>query len=67
MAATVETTGIPHLLCMVGGGGDPAPTVENIARLGAGVLPVLRRRFRRPDQRQAAATASGHSANAGST
>lgn len=45
MAATIERTGIRHLLCMVEGAGDPARTRENIARLGAEVLPVLRQRF----------------------
>jgi len=45
MAATIERTGIRHLLCLAEGGGDPAGTVENIAWLGAEVLTVLRRRF----------------------
>lgn len=45
MAATMERTGIRHLLCMVEGAGDPAQTRHNIARLGAEVLPALRRRF----------------------
>ena len=45
MAATIERTGIRHLVCMVEGAGDPALTRENIARLGAEVLPALRRRF----------------------
>jgi alkanesulfonate monooxygenase SsuD/methylene tetrahydromethanopterin reductase-like flavin-dependent oxidoreductase (luciferase family) len=44
MAATVERTGIRHLLCMVEGGGDRGRTLENIARLGAAVLPAVRRR-----------------------
>jgi SAM-dependent methyltransferase len=66
MAATVETTGVRHLLRMAEGGGDPARTVENITRLGAEVLPVLRRRFGCPGQGQAA-TASGPSTNVGST
>ena len=41
MAATAESTGIDHLICMVEGSGDPAAVQENIARLGAEVLPVL--------------------------
>lgn len=42
MAATIENTGIRHLLCMTEGGGSPSRTLENIARLGAEVLPVVR-------------------------
>ena len=42
MAATVERTGVRHLLCMVEGGGNRARTLENIARLGAEVLPAVR-------------------------
>jgi alkanesulfonate monooxygenase SsuD/methylene tetrahydromethanopterin reductase-like flavin-dependent oxidoreductase (luciferase family) len=41
MAATARRTGIGHLLCMVEGAGDPAAVQENIARLGAEVLPML--------------------------
>ncbi len=41
MAATVQNTGIDHLICMVEGAGDPAAVQENIARLGAEVLPLL--------------------------
>ena len=41
MAATAQRTGITHLLCMVEGSGDPAAVQENIARLGAEVLPLL--------------------------
>jgi alkanesulfonate monooxygenase SsuD/methylene tetrahydromethanopterin reductase-like flavin-dependent oxidoreductase (luciferase family) len=41
MAATARTTGIAHLLCMVEGAGDPAAVLENIAQLGAEVLPAL--------------------------
>jgi hypothetical protein len=44
MAATIERTGIRHLLCLVEGGGDRARTLENIARLGGEVLPEVRRR-----------------------
>lgn len=44
MAATAERTGLRHLLCMVEGAGDPARIRENIARLGAEVLPALRQR-----------------------
>ncbi|GAA4635682.1 LLM class flavin-dependent oxidoreductase [Actinoallomurus vinaceus] len=46
MAATVERTGIRHLILMVEGAGAPERTRENIARLGAEVLPRLRTRFR---------------------
>ena len=42
MAATVARTGLRHLVLMVEGAGDPARTQENIARLGADVLPALR-------------------------
>ena len=41
MAATSRRTGIDHLICMVEGSGDPAAVRENIARLGAEVLPLL--------------------------
>ena len=41
MTATVRRTGIDHLICMVEGSGDPAAVQENIARLGAEVLPRL--------------------------
>jgi hypothetical protein len=68
MAATIERTGIRHLLCLAEGGGDPARTLDNIARLGTEVLPALRRRFGGPPgHRQAAATDSGPSTNPGST
>jgi alkanesulfonate monooxygenase SsuD/methylene tetrahydromethanopterin reductase-like flavin-dependent oxidoreductase (luciferase family) len=68
MAATIETTGIRHLLCLAEGGGDPAVTLENIARLGAEVLPALRCRFGGPPGNlHAAATASGPSTKPGST
>ena len=40
MAATAERTGLRHLVCMVEGAGDPVRTRENIARLGAEVLPA---------------------------
>ena len=42
MAATIERTGIRHLICMVEAAGDPALTRANIARLGTEVLPALR-------------------------
>jgi alkanesulfonate monooxygenase SsuD/methylene tetrahydromethanopterin reductase-like flavin-dependent oxidoreductase (luciferase family) len=45
MAATVERTGIRHLILMVEGAGTPDRTRENIARLGAEVLPRLRAAF----------------------
>jgi hypothetical protein len=41
MAGTARRTGIGHLICMVEGSGDPAAVQENIARLGAEVLPRL--------------------------
>lgn len=41
MAATAQRTGIGHLVCMVEGSGDPAAVQQNIARLGAEVLPLL--------------------------
>ena len=42
MATTIARTGLRHLVLMVEGAGDPARTAENIARLGAEVLPALR-------------------------
>ncbi|MEV7970523.1 LLM class flavin-dependent oxidoreductase [Sphaerisporangium sp. NPDC088356] len=42
MLATIERTGIRHLILMVEGAGDPALTRLNVARLGAEVLPVVR-------------------------
>jgi hypothetical protein len=50
MAATIQATGVRHLLCMAEGAGNPDRTVENITRLGAEVLPALRRRFGHPGQ-----------------
>jgi hypothetical protein len=47
MTATARRTGIRHLLCMVEGSGDPAAVLENIARLGTEVLPLLPGRDRR--------------------
>lgn len=41
MAATAQGTRIGHLICTVEGAGDPAAVRENIARLGAEVLPLL--------------------------
>jgi alkanesulfonate monooxygenase SsuD/methylene tetrahydromethanopterin reductase-like flavin-dependent oxidoreductase (luciferase family) len=41
MTATARSAGIDHLICMVEGAGDPAAVQENIARLGAEVLPLL--------------------------
>ena len=68
MAATIERTGIGHLLCMVEGGGHPERTVDNIARLGAAVLPALRERFGGvAGHEQAAATAPGPRTKSGST
>ncbi|MCW2878197.1 MAG: monooxygenase [Sphaerisporangium sp.] len=42
MLATIERTGIRHLILLVEGAGDPALTRRNIARLGAEVLPLVR-------------------------
>jgi alkanesulfonate monooxygenase SsuD/methylene tetrahydromethanopterin reductase-like flavin-dependent oxidoreductase (luciferase family) len=42
LAETAERTGLRHLIAMVEGVGDPGRTRENIARLGAEVLPRLR-------------------------
>lgn len=39
---TAERTGLRHLILMVEGAGDHGRTLENIARLGAEVLPALR-------------------------
>jgi alkanesulfonate monooxygenase SsuD/methylene tetrahydromethanopterin reductase-like flavin-dependent oxidoreductase (luciferase family) len=44
MAATVDRTGIRHLILMVEGAGDAARTRQNVTRLGAEVLPRLRER-----------------------
>ncbi len=41
MITTARRTGIDHLLCMVEGAGEPAAVQQNIARLGAEVLPLL--------------------------
>lgn len=41
MIATARRTGIDHLICMVEGSGNAAAVRENIARLGAEVLPLL--------------------------
>ena len=48
MTATMRRTGIQHLICMVEGTGDPAAVQENIARLGAEVLPLLPGRLSSP-------------------
>nr|WP_248959390.1 LLM class flavin-dependent oxidoreductase [Sphaerisporangium perillae] len=42
MLATIERTGVRHLIYLVEGAGDPAMTRRNIARLGAEVLPRVR-------------------------
>jgi hypothetical protein len=42
MARSAARTGIRHVLLMVEGAGDRSRTCENIARLGAEVLPRLR-------------------------
>ena len=67
MITTVERTGIRHLLCLAEGSGDPAGTLDNIARLGTEVLPALRRRFGGPPGHGQGASASGPSTNPGST
>jgi alkanesulfonate monooxygenase SsuD/methylene tetrahydromethanopterin reductase-like flavin-dependent oxidoreductase (luciferase family) len=48
MTATARHTGIDHLICMVEGSGDPAAVQENIARLGAEVLPRIPGRGNNP-------------------
>lgn len=42
IAATAARTGLRHLILMVEGAGEHARTLENIARLGAEVLPRVR-------------------------
>ncbi|KAB8184142.1 LLM class flavin-dependent oxidoreductase [Microbispora catharanthi] len=44
ITTTAARTGLRHLILMVEGTGDRARTLENIARLGAEVLPAVRRR-----------------------
>ncbi|MEV6984366.1 LLM class flavin-dependent oxidoreductase [Sphaerisporangium sp. NPDC051017] len=46
MITTIRRTGVRHLLFLVEGAGDPALTRENVARLGAEVLPAVRAAFR---------------------
>jgi hypothetical protein len=41
LAATMDRTGIRHILLMVEGTGDQRRTVETIERIGAEVLPRL--------------------------
>jgi hypothetical protein len=41
--ATAQRTGVEHLILMVETTGEPARTLETISRLGAEVLPRLRR------------------------
>ena len=48
LAATVERTGLRHLILMAEGAGDPRRTRENIARLSAEVVPRLRGQVRTP-------------------
>ena len=43
LAATAHRTGVEHLILMVETTGEPARTLETISRLGAEVLPRLRR------------------------
>ncbi|HEX4811759.1 MAG TPA: LLM class flavin-dependent oxidoreductase [Nonomuraea sp.] len=43
IARTAETTGIGHLILMVEGPGEHRRAVENVRRLGAEVLPLVRR------------------------
>ncbi|MEO3808145.1 LLM class flavin-dependent oxidoreductase [Sphaerisporangium sp. B11E5] len=42
LRTTIETTGVRHVILAVEGSGDPAATLENVARLGAEVLPAVR-------------------------
>jgi len=42
LTTTVHRTGLRHLILMVEGAGHPARTQQNIARLGAEVLPAVR-------------------------
>jgi len=44
LTATLAATGVDHLLLMVEGAGDPGLVLGNIRRLGAEVVPRLRRR-----------------------
>ena len=44
LAATAQRTGIGHFILLVEGAGDRTRTLENIARLGAEVVPQLRHR-----------------------
>ncbi|GIH67310.1 LLM class flavin-dependent oxidoreductase [Microbispora siamensis] len=44
IVTTAARTGLRHLILMVEGAGDRGRTLENIARLGAEVLPAVRRR-----------------------
>jgi alkanesulfonate monooxygenase SsuD/methylene tetrahydromethanopterin reductase-like flavin-dependent oxidoreductase (luciferase family) len=44
IVATIETTGIRHLIFLVEGAGRPDRTLETIARLGTEVLPNVRTR-----------------------
>ncbi|MGH3865011.1 MAG: LLM class flavin-dependent oxidoreductase [Pseudonocardiaceae bacterium] len=44
LAATTQRTGIDHVILLVEGAGDRTRTLENIARLGAEILPHLRHR-----------------------
>jgi alkanesulfonate monooxygenase SsuD/methylene tetrahydromethanopterin reductase-like flavin-dependent oxidoreductase (luciferase family) len=44
LTATLAATGVDHLLLMVEGAGDPGLVLGNIRRLGAEVVPHLRRR-----------------------
>lgn len=50
LAATARRTGINHFILMVEGAGDRTRTLENIARLGAEVLPPLRQPHRTPSR-----------------
>jgi alkanesulfonate monooxygenase SsuD/methylene tetrahydromethanopterin reductase-like flavin-dependent oxidoreductase (luciferase family) len=47
IVATAARTGLRHLILMVEGAGDHARTLENIARLGAEVLPAVRNKVSR--------------------
>ena len=67
MAATAQSSGIDHLICMVEGAGDPAAVHENIARLGAEVLPLLPGRDRLPVRGTGAAAAPADGERGGSS
>ncbi len=62
ITATALRTGIDHLICMVEGSGDEAAVLEDIARLGAEVLPLLPGRGSRPVPGDRASAGAGPAA-----